>query len=188
MQSAQDQKPESPQDAALVRAVYDYFEPDPYRFEKCAIELWKMTAKEAVTVTATRRSRDSGRDAYGTLSLGTAGDRIHLDFSLEAKCYRPDRGCGVRDTSRLISRLRHRQFGVFVTTSYFGPDPYREIREDGHPFVIIAGRDIAEQLKQHGLATVEAVEAWLVANFPMSYGLTEPQAARSRQDWLPTRR
>lgn len=162
-----DQRPQNSQDDALVRAVYEYFEPDPYRFEACAIELWKMTAREAVTVTATRRSRDSGRDAYGTLGIGPAGDRIHLDFSLEAKCYRPDRGCGVRDTSRLISRLRHRQFGVFVTTSFVGPDPYREIREDGHPLVILAGRDIAELLKQHGMATEQAVKDWLEANFPM---------------------
>jgi hypothetical protein len=91
-----DQRPQTPQDAALVRAIYEHFAPDPYRFEACAIELWKMTAREAVTVTATRRSRDSGRDAYGTLALGPAGDRIQLDFSLEAKCYRPDRGCGTR--------------------------------------------------------------------------------------------
>src|SRR3954454_3511472 len=103
----------------------------------------------AVSVIATRRSRDSGRDAYGTYSIGPPGDRIHLDFSLEAKCYRPGRGCGVKDTSRLISRLRHRHFGVFVTTSHVGPQPYQEIREDGHPVVILAGRDIAELLKQH---------------------------------------
>lgn len=162
-----DQKPESPQDAALVRAVYEYFAPDPYHFEACAIELWKMTAREAVTVTATRRSRDSGRDAYGTLALGPPGDRIHLDFALEAKCFRPDRGCGVRDTSRLVSRLRHRQFGVFVTTSYVGPDPYREIREDRHPLVILAGRDIAELLKHQGMATEQGVKDWLNRNFPM---------------------
>ena len=140
-----------------MQAIYDHFSPDPYRFEACAIELWKMAAKESVSVIATRRSRDSGRDAYGTYSIGPSGDRVHLDFSLEAKCYKPGHGCGVKDTSRLISRLRHRQFGVFVTTSHVGPQPYQEIREDGHPVVILAGRDIAELLKQHGISTVAAV-------------------------------
>jgi hypothetical protein len=163
----QEQMPENDRDAALVMAVYEHFRPDPYRFEACAIELWKMLAKESITVTATRRHRDSGRDAYGTYSLGPPGDRIHLDFSLEAKCYHANRGCRIDDTSRLISRLRHRQFGVFVTTSYVGRDPYKEIREDGHPVVILAGRDIAELLKRHGLATVPTVRKWLKANFPM---------------------
>jgi hypothetical protein len=152
-----EQTPTDLGDVDLIDAVYRHFRPDPFRFEACAIELWKMLAKESVTVTATRRTRDSGRDAFGTYSLGPAGDRIHLDFSLEAKCYAPRNGCGVKETSRLISRLRHRQFGVFVTTSYVGPDPYKEIRQDGHPVVIIAGRDICEVLKQHGMTTRPAV-------------------------------
>jgi hypothetical protein len=162
-----DQAPASAQDAALVQALYEHFSPDPYRFEACAIELWKMAAKESVSVVATRRTRDSGRDAYGIYSIGPSGDRVHLDFSLEAKCYKPGRGCGVKDTSRLISRLRHRHFGVFVTASHVGPQPYQEIREDGHPVVILAGRDIAELLKQHGISTVAAVQSWLAASFPM---------------------
>jgi hypothetical protein len=33
---------------------------------------------------------------------------------------------GVREMSRLISRLRHRQFGVLVTTSYVDNQAYRE--------------------------------------------------------------
>lgn len=47
----------------------------PVRFEACAIELWRMSAKEAITVLATRPTRDGGRDVYGTLALGPVGDR-----------------------------------------------------------------------------------------------------------------
>ena len=54
-------------------------------------------------------------------------------FALEAKCYAPGHGVGVRETSRLISRLRYRQFGVLVTTSHLDSQAYQEIREDGHP-------------------------------------------------------
>jgi hypothetical protein len=126
-----------------------------------------MLAKESVTtITPTRRSADGGRDAYGVYSIGPASDRVHLDFSLEAKCKQPGSGCGVKDTSRLISRLRHRQFGVFVTTSFVGAQPYRELRDDGHPFVIIAGRDIVDILREHGMSTPEAVSDWLHATFP----------------------
>jgi hypothetical protein len=126
------------------------------------MELWKMLARESVTsITATRRSADGGRDAFGLYSLGPAGDRIHLDFSLEAKCYAIGNGAGVRDVARLISRLRHRHFGIFVTTSHLGPQAYRELREDGHPVVVICGRDIGQLLRAQGLATPRAVRDWL---------------------------
>lgn len=149
-------------DAALVEAVITHYADDPHGFERCAMELWRMLARESVTsITATRRSADGGRDAFGLYSMGPEGDRIHLDFSLEAKCYAAGNGVGVRDVSRLISRLRHRQFGVFVTTSHIGPQAYRELREDGHPVVVICGRDIAELLRSRGMGTPTAVRDWL---------------------------
>jgi Restriction endonuclease len=83
----------------------------------------------------TAPSRDGGRDAYGYYKLGSEADPIRLDFALEAKCYGPDNGVGVRELSRLISRLRHRQFGVLVTTSYLAPQAYEELRDDDHPVV-----------------------------------------------------
>ncbi len=50
----------------------------------------------------------------------------------------------------LISRLRARQFGVLVTTSQLAEQAYQEIREDGHPIVVIAGGDIVEVLSRVG--------------------------------------
>lgn len=161
--SVADQMP-PPADRSLVEAVIDHYADDPYAFEACAMELWKMLARESVTsITATRRTADGGRDAVGLYSLGPSGDRIHLDFSLEAKRYALGNGAGVRDVARLISRLRHRHFGVFVTTSHVGPQAYRELREDGHPVVVICGRDIGELLRQRGLSSPAAVRAWLDA-------------------------
>jgi len=99
----------------------------------------------------TRPWRDGGRDAVGECLLGPHSDPVAAEFALEAKCYAPTNSVGVRETSRLISRLRHRQFGVLVTTSYLDAQAYREIREDGHPVVILAGRDVIERLKARGL-------------------------------------
>ncbi len=156
-----EQLPE-PADQPLVSALYQHYVDQPHRFEACAIELWKLCAKDSVTeAIATRPSADGGRDAFGLYSIGPPDDRIHLDFSLEAKCYAPQRGCGVRETSRLISRLRHRQFGVFVTTSYVAPQAYRELREDKQPIVVISARDIVGLLKAHGLGTPADVKSWL---------------------------
>jgi hypothetical protein len=89
-----------------------------------------------------------------------------VEFALGAKCYAPGNSVGVRETSRLISRLRHRQFGVLVTPSHVDAQAYREIRDDGHPVVILAGRDVVELLKRSGLDTPEALRRDLLEKYP----------------------
>ena len=56
--------------------------------------------------------------------------------------------------SQLISRLRHRQYGVIVTTSYLKSQSYKEIKEDGHPVMIAAARNIVAIAASAGLNTV----------------------------------
>ena len=162
-----EQVPETEQDAALVAAIHAYFEGNATDFEACALELWRMLSPTPISQdTLTRPSGDGGRDAYGLYEIGPKADPIKLDFSLEAKCKMPTSGSGVDDVARLISRLRHRQFGVFVTTSYVHDQAYREVREDQHPIVFITGRDIAEVLKANDKSTVAAVTSWLEQQFP----------------------
>jgi hypothetical protein len=74
-----------------------------------------------------------------------------IDCALEAKCFGKDHGVGVRPTSRLISRIKHRQFGILVTTSYLDSQAYNEIKEDGHPILIISGKDLIEILRKKGI-------------------------------------
>jgi hypothetical protein len=96
-----------------------------------------------------------------------------VEFALEAKCYAPGIGgadantLGVREISRLISRLRHRQFGVLVTTSAIARQGYEEVREDRHPIIFIAGKDITEILIQNGHNSPESVQGWLASEFPI---------------------
>ena len=149
----------------MLATIHRHFADNPTAFEPCAARLWEMIEPNAITVTITQASVDGGRDAVGRHALGPPTDRVVVDYALEAKCYQPDNGVGVKELSRLISRLLHRQYGVLVTTSYLGAQPYREVREDGHPVVIVAGRDIVDALKGNGLTTAEAVRGWLVENF-----------------------
>ena len=93
--------------------------------------------------------------------LGPASDHIRVSFALEAKHYAEGNSVGVRETSRLISRIKHREFGVFVTTSAVGKQAYTEIRDDGHPIVVISGRDICEILAQNGITTSQSCNEWL---------------------------
>jgi Restriction endonuclease len=104
--------------------------------------------------------------AVGQSLLGPASDPVAVEFALEAKCYGPGHGVGVRETSRLISRLRHRQFGVLVTTSHLDRQAYQEIREDGHPVVVLAGRDITDILKKSGLDSPATLRRHLHDNYP----------------------
>jgi hypothetical protein len=70
----------------------------------------------------------------------------------------------VKETSRLISRLKHREFGVLVTTSVLDRQAYEEIRSDGHPIIVISARDIAEILISQGLNGPELLQKWLTSN------------------------
>ena len=49
----------------------------------------------------------------------------------------------VEELSRVIPRLRHRQLGIPVKTSFLGHQAYQELRSDRHPVVVIVGADIA---------------------------------------------
>jgi len=121
-----------------------------------------------LVVDVTRPWRDGGRDAVGDYLLGPHSDPVAVEFALEAKCYAPGNGVGVRETSRLISRLRHRQFGVLVTTAHVDAQAYKEIREDGHPVVILAGRDLVDILKDKGLDSRAALQRHLTENYSLS--------------------
>ena len=102
----------------------------------------------------------------GLYAIGPTADRVRLDFALEAKCYQPGNSVGVREVARLISRLKHRQFGVLVTTSHVHEQAYREVREDGHPVVILAGVDLVNILKKADLTAPGRLTDWLTGSFP----------------------
>jgi hypothetical protein len=163
IRTREEQLPASTSDKAMIQTIYDYFD-DPHGFEKCAASLWAMEAA-AVDYEVTRASVDGGRDAIGEYRLGLPSDPIRLSFALEAKRYEKG-GVGVHDLSRLISRIRHREFGVIVTTSYVSRQAYTEIRDDQHPIVIIAASDIVEILKKHGVPDAATTLMWLEKEFP----------------------
>ncbi|MET8387168.1 restriction endonuclease [Streptosporangium canum] len=150
----------------MIATIYKHFSSRPHDFEACAVEIWRMMAPATGACEVTPRSGDGGRDAVGEYLLGPAADRVAVEFALEAKCYALGNSVGVREVARLISRIRHRQFGVFVTTSYFNKQVYDEVRTDAHPIIMICARDIAEVLRSHGYGDAQAVQGWLDHRFP----------------------
>lgn len=161
-----DQQQPAPADQPLLELVYQHFKDHPHDFEQFAADLWRVSESNVDKIDVTRPWRDGGRDAVGEYLLGPHADPVAVEFALEAKCYAPTKSVGTRETSRLISRLRHRRFGVLVTTSYLHAQAYKEIREDGHPVVILAGRDVIERLKARGLDNITAIRQHLNDIYP----------------------
>ncbi|MER9546131.1 restriction endonuclease [Mesorhizobium sp. M0437] len=175
-----EQLPKDREGEALIAVIREHFVDRPHSFEYCAAAITRLMMPDIATLDVTRPSRDGGRDAVGQMRVGSGPSAILVDFALEAKCYTPPNAVNVRDVSRLISRLRHRQFGILVTTSCVDLQAYKEIKEDGHPIVIIAATDIIELLRRNGRGAVDAVRVWLAEEF--SHGrdrLTDHQEAAS---------
>lgn len=147
-----------------IQIIYNHYKDNSFGFEACATELIKKMDKNFVKFELTRPWRDGGMDAFGEYHIKSESNvnyPLTIEFALEAKCYSPTgNSVGVREMSRLISRIKYRQFGILVTTSHVGPQAYKEVYEDGHPILIITASDIASILRYNGITT-ENIDEWL---------------------------
>ena len=144
----------------IIRNHYKMF---PQGFEACATELVMKMDSNFIEFNLTRPWRDGGRDAIGRYAIRqpqNANYPLIIDCALEAKCYAKSNPVGVRPMSRLISRIRYRQFGVLVTTSFVDKQAYEEVIEDGHPILIISATDIAAILRRNSIH-VSDMQSWL---------------------------
>jgi hypothetical protein len=142
------QLPQKDEEKRILSQIYSRYKDNPFQFEKCAVEIAKLMIPDIRSCDLTRPYRDGGRDATGVYHIGKGQSSIEVTFALEAKCYSPSTSVGVKELSRLISRLRYRQFGIIITTSYLAKQAYEEVKSDGHPIVIISGGDIAQLMHQ----------------------------------------
>lgn len=113
----QQQLPETDELLAYVTLVHNFYKDDTYSFERCAMGIARLFMPNIHRWEITRPWRDGGRDELGTYRIGQGAGAIDVEFALEAKCYGLKNGVGIKPLARLISRLRHRQFGILVTTS-----------------------------------------------------------------------
>jgi restriction endonuclease Mrr len=111
--------------------------------------------------------RDGGFDAVGNYLVGHAGHQVSLRAFVEAKHWKwskTEKGnsVGVKPMSRLISRLRHHDLGVFVTTSVFDSTVQEELLEDAHPIILLSGGDLARLLISKDLVG-DKLEHWMAS-------------------------
>lgn len=181
IRSDEEQLPNTPLKKEILKAVWHHFDHEAdsekrrraFIFERFAARIFQMHDHRVIVDEITRGVVDGGRDAVGRYLLGLSDDPVYAEFSLEAKCYRPGidgmqaNRIGVKEVSRLISRIRHRQFGVLVTTSTVSKQAYQEVREDRHPIIFISGRDIAEIMIKAGYNTQNSVNEFLNSEFSL---------------------
>jgi hypothetical protein len=159
-----EQVPKAKVELEFIKEIYEYFN-DPYKFEACAAEIVKLMDLNVLNVDLTRPWVDGGRDGLGRYRIGTKDNAIEVEFAIEAKRYDINTSIGVKEASRLISRIRHRQFGVLVTTSFVHHQAYKEIVDDKHPIIIVCAQDIINILKSNGISTIDHLRNWLKTNF-----------------------
>lgn len=144
-------------------AIRTHYKDNPYGFEVCATNIISKMDANFIDFSLTRPWRDGGRDAIGYYSINTGGKvnyPLKIDCALEAKCYASDTAVRVRQMSRLISRIRYRQFGIMITTSYVDGQAYKEVVEDGHPILIVTASDIAGILRNNAIDSSN-IDDWL---------------------------
>lgn len=164
-----EQLPKTNEEYNILNVVIDYFKPEPVKFELMAADITKMLLKEVIEIDITRPWRDGGRDAIGKFRIGNPEAFILVEFAMEAKCYDYLKSTvGVKEVSRLISRIKHREFGILVTTSFVHDQAYHEIVDDKHPVIIVSGGDIVRLLKENGLGNKTDLINWLQKAIPLT--------------------
>ena len=156
-----------------LNAIRNFYLENPTGFEACAVRIVEMMDNHFENFSLTRPWRDGGRDAIGYYCISTGNQAnypLKIDCALEAKCYSENNSVGVKNMSRLISRIRYRQFGILVTTSYVHDQAYKEVAEDGHPILIITASDIAYILARN-MVDSSKINSWL-ANIDSNYERT----------------
>ncbi len=169
IRTKEEQLPSDPEHIKMLDMIVEYFSENRYDFELMAIRLVTCADNNILEdPMRTRSVKDGGFDGVGEYRIMTGlKTPLFTTFAIEAKCKKRNNAVRVQDTSRLISRIRHRQFGVFVTTSYVDDYAYNEIIEDDQPISIISGIDIIKILEsKENVNNCEQLEKYLINNFP----------------------
>lgn len=147
-----------------LNIIRNHYKDSPTGFESCAVKIVEMMDNNFDNFILTRPWRDGGRDAVGYYFISTGNIvnyPLKIECALEAKCYSDCNGVNVKNMSRLISRIRYRQFGILITTSYVDSQAYHEVFEDGHPILIITASDIVYILKRNMIDSLK-INEWLI--------------------------
>ncbi len=142
-----EQLPKTAEEKDVLKKLMEF---SPREFEFAAKDILEMMDPGKFTnLEVTPKVKDKGRDLIGYYKLGVHESEIYLNVIGEAKRWdaqEKSKSIGVKPMSRLISRLKHRDLGVFITTAYYDKQVQEEILEDRHPILLLSGGDIVKIL------------------------------------------
>ena len=157
--SREDQLPATADERRVLQAIFSQL--TDREFEFAAAEIARLLDSRFTDLNVTQRIKDGGRDVLGTYIVGHPGHYVRLSVAVEAKQWKPTSAVGVKPMMRLISRLKHRDMGIFITTSFFDRQVQAELIEDEHPVLLITGGDIAKLVLLKELGGDLALSQWL---------------------------
>ena len=173
VKSREEQLPSDSLKKQLLQTIYDYFHDfdNGYSFEPFANQIVKLLDSNVIDIITTRPYRDGGKDGIGRYKVFQSSlQNVEVEFYVQAKCYNPtgNHAVKVSDMSRLISRIKNRQFGVMVTTSYVHKQVYKELLDDEHPIVLVTGKTIVDILcDKYDIHSKTELLEWLRKNHPL---------------------
>lgn len=170
IKSKEEQLPSEPLKVEMLNIIHNYFisKDRGYSFEKFAVDLTQYMDSSITDIDVTRPFKDGGFDGVGRYRIfSNVENVVYVDFYVQAKCYDPfNNSIKVSDTSRLISRIKDRQFGILFTTSYISHQAYQEILDDGHPIVFINGKNIIDYVfNELEIRDTNSLKDWLNNNY-----------------------
>lgn len=154
-----EQLPTDERQRLILMAIYEQL--SDREFEFASADLVRLMDERFTATAVSRAVRDGGCDVVCSYRVGHATHQVTLSAYVEAKRWNPQSSVGVKPMMRLISRLKHRDIGVFVTTSFFDQQVQRELIEDHHPVILVAGGDIARLLISKDIGDTEQVRRWI---------------------------
>lgn len=155
----EDQLPHSSDENAVLKQL---LEVSDRSFEFICKDILYMLDGNFYGLEVTRASRDGGMDITGFYRIGHDAHHLSLRCFGEAKKWIA--GIGVKPVARLVSRIKHREFGIFITTSFFNTQVQQELIDDRHPVLLLSGGDIARLIlnkKLGGSYNAAALQQWL---------------------------
>lgn len=159
--SLQNQQSSTPEEAEILNYLISAV--DHREFEFVAVDIVQMMDSRFTSFSVTPRVKDRGRDAIGLYRVGHENHQVLLNAYIEAKFWNAGGNIGVEPMARLLSRIKHRDIGVFVTTASFSLQVQEELIEDNHPVILVSGGDIAKILISQGLNTRVLLDEWIAS-------------------------
>lgn len=156
VRAREEQQPQARGEERVLDSIFESLNSREFEFATASIV--NMMDDKFMNLEVTRAVRDGGRDVVGKYRVGHDLHQLLLSVSIEAKQWK--KAIGVREVMRLLSRIKHRDMGVFVTTSYFDRQVQKELIEDGHPVIMVSGGDIARLLIAEGIEG-QALKRWI---------------------------